>query len=110
MIYLLLMIFICNEVYYLLNKDRLNTNFKNIDIQSIKNIDIIYYLTKVFYWGWITLNMFYSDTSLRPYFISLFILGLLKFPIYHINKKAYIIFDMILPFISVVILTLMGIN
>lgn len=102
--YAFLIVFIWNEIYYIRNGIRLNENFKNKDIQAITKLDFVYYLTKVMYWGWILTGMLFS--SFHLYFLALFVFGFFKFLIYHVNQKSYIIYDKIVPVISILILIL----
>jgi hypothetical protein len=106
--YLSILLFTWNEIYYILNKDRLDINFKNKDVMSVTKIDLIYYAVRVLYWGWIIYGMFFYTPHF--YFILLFILGFLKFPIFHINRKLYFVYEFILPIISILILVLLGIS
>ena len=100
--YTFLIVFIWNEIYYILNKHRLSLNFKNKDIESTTILDVIYYFTKVLYWIWLIAGMF---SSLSPYFIALFSLGSIKFITFKSKRKhLYVLFDNIIPVVSVLIL------
>jgi hypothetical protein len=100
--YTFLIVFIWNEIYYILNKHRLSLNFKNKDVESTTILDVIYYFTKVLYWTWLIAGMF---SSLSPYFIILFSLVFIKLITFKSKKKyLYIIFDNIFPILSVSIL------
>ena len=98
--------FICNEIYYITNRDRLNQNFENKDIESIRKIDLVYYIIRVLYWGWLMYGIFIPNI----YYISLFTVGFIKFPLYHIDKKLYLIYDLVLPIISISLLISLGIS
>lgn len=99
--YAFLSVFIFNEIYYLFNRERLDTNFKNKDIESTTKADVLYYFTKVLYWVWIITGLF---SGLSYLFVILFSLRFMKFPLFHINRKIYIIYDTILPLMSVLVL------
>jgi len=99
--YTFLLAFIWNEFYYIFNRRRLNTNFENKDIESMRKMDLIYYSTRVLYWIWMIIGMF---SGLSIFFIILFSLGFIKFPLYHISSRIYKVYDDILPFISVILL------
>ena len=99
--YAFLSVFVWNEIYYIFNKNRLNLNFKNKDIKSITKLDVLYYFTKVIYWGWIITGFF---SNFYIYFIALVVLALIKFPLYHINKKLFAIYDVVLPILSICVL------
>jgi len=101
--YTFLLSFIWNELYYILNRKRLNTNFENKDIDSMRKMDLIYYSIRVLYWIWMIIGMF---SGMSTFFIILFSLGFLKFPLYHTSSKIYKIYDYILPFSSIIILVL----
>jgi len=100
--YTFLIVFIWNEIYYILNKHRLSLNFKNKDIESTTILDVIYYFTKVLYWIWLISGMF---SSLSPYFIALFSIRFIKFITFKSKRKyLYVLFDNIIPVVSVLIL------
>jgi hypothetical protein len=100
--YIFLITFIWNEVYYMLNKHRLNINFKNKDIESTTKLDLVYYLTKVLYWIWLIVGMF---SNLSPYFIILLSLVIIKLVTFKSKKKSlYVIFDNIFPLLSILLL------
>ena len=100
--YTFLIVFIWNEIYYIINKHRLSLNFKNKDIESTTILDITYYFTKVLYWSWLIIGMF---LSLSPYFIILFSLVIIKLITFKSRKKSlYVIFDNIFPILSVFLL------
>jgi hypothetical protein len=97
--YTFLIVFIWNEIYYIKNKHRLSLNFKNKDIESTTVLDLAYYFTKVLYWIWLITGMF---SSLSPYFIILFTLGVIKFITFKSKRKSlYVILNNIFPILSV---------
>lgn len=100
--YTFLIVFIWTQIYGVINKIRLDTNFKNKDIKSVTKLDFIYYLTKFLYWVWILVGLF---SSLWILFLVLLILEASKFPLYHLNKIAYIVWDNLLPAFSVMLIS-----
>jgi hypothetical protein len=97
--YLLLILFSINEIYYVFNKSRLDINFKNRDISATKNIDLFHYLLRAMFWCCMFIGLWSSQSEM---FIFLGSLHLLRFPFYHISRKLYIIWDNILPAISII--------
>jgi hypothetical protein len=97
--YLLLIIFAFNEIYYVFNKPRLDLNMKNRDVEATKSIDIAHYLLRILFWIWIVIGLWSSQSEL---FMFLGSLHLLRFLFYHINRKLYIIWDNLLPSISII--------
>jgi hypothetical protein len=95
--YLISILFAINEIYYVLNKSRLDTNFKNLDLKSSTKIDIAHYLFRIMFWIWMIVGIWSSQSEL---FILLCSLHLVRFPFYHISRKLYIIWSNILPSIS----------
>jgi len=95
---LLPLLFIINEIYYVLNMSKLNENFNNKDIDKISLFDLIYYILRFGSWMWIIVGTFYNRDL---YIILLFIFGFIKFPLYHINRKSYNIYGIILPIVSI---------
>lgn len=99
--YTFLLVFILNEVYYLFNRERLDVNFKNKDIESTTKLDVIYYLTRVMYWSWMIVGL---TSGLSYLFMILISFRFIKLPFYHINRKLYIIYDTFLPIISILMI------
>ena len=95
--YLISILFAINEIYYVLNKSRLDTNFKNLDLKSSTKIDIAHYLFRIMFWIWMIVGIWSSQSEL---FILLCSLHLVRFPFYHLSRKLYIIWSNILPSIS----------
>jgi hypothetical protein len=97
--YYFLLVFIWTKIFLVFNKQRLDLNFRNKDIMSIKKIDLVYYLTEFLFSIWMIIGLWSSQ---RYLFIFLLTLNLIKFPFYHINKKLYAVWDNILPSISII--------
>jgi len=95
--YLLSILFALNEIYYVFNKSKLDTNFKNLDVKSSTKLDIAHYLFRIMFWVWMIVGIWSSQSNL---FIFLTILHLIRFPFYHLSKRLYIIWTNILPSIS----------
>lgn len=103
--YITILSFIWNDLYYMLNKHRLNINFKNRDIESTTILDLAYYFTKLAYWIWIIIGLF---SNLSPYFIVLFSLVSIKLITFKLKKRSlYVILDIITPVISILILSVL---
>jgi len=102
MVYFLYFLFIWLNVYYLTRLNILNERFKNKEESNISIFDYVYYLIRSIYWVFLILSFFISDIFLLK---MLFILGLIKFIIYHLNFRLYKIYSSLLPIISIVILT-----
>lgn len=94
--YIFLSLFIWNEIYYLYNREKLDINFKNKDIESISNTDVLFYFTRLLLWIFIIIGLFIDPLG----FSILLTIKLLKAPFYHINRKLFIIYDTVLPIIS----------
>jgi hypothetical protein len=97
--YSFLLVFIWTKIFLVFNKQRLDLNFRNKDIMSIKKIDLVYYLTEFLFSIWMIIGLWSSQ---RDLFIFLLTLNLIKFPFYHISKKLYAVWDNILPSISII--------
>jgi hypothetical protein len=97
--YSFILVFIWTKIFLVFNKQRLDLNFRNKDIMSIKKIDLVYYLTEFLFSIWMIIGLWSSQ---RDLFIFLLTLNLIKFPFYHINKKLYAVWDNILPSISII--------
>jgi hypothetical protein len=95
--YLISILFALNEIYYVFNKSKLDTNFKNLDVKSSTKLDITHYLLKIIFWVWMIIGIWSSQSSL---FLFLTTLHLIRFPFYHLSRRLYIIWTNILPSIS----------
>ena len=95
--YLISILFALNEIYYVFNKSKLDTNFKNLDVKSSTKLDIAHYLLRIMFWIWMIVGIWSSQSNL---FIFLTILHLVRFPFYHLSRRLYIIWTNILPSIS----------
>ena len=95
--YLISILFALNEIYYVFNKSKLDTNFKNLDVKSSTKLDITHYLLKIIFWLWMIIGIWSSQSSL---FLFLTTLHLIRFPFYHLSRRLYIIWTNILPSIS----------
>ena len=96
----MLFAFIFSEIYHFFNKKRLDLIFKNKDVETIKKIDIVFYMTKLLSIFWPVIGLFSSFSDL---FMLLIIINLLKFLIYHLNDYLYKLYIKILPWTNVVL-------
>jgi hypothetical protein len=97
--YLISILFAFNEVYYVFNKTRLDISIKSLDVKSFSKFDILHYVLRLMFWIWIVVGLWSSKSEM---FIFLGSLHLIRFPFYHISRKLYIIWDNILPSISII--------
>jgi hypothetical protein len=97
--YLISILFAFNEVYYVFNKNRLDISIKSLDVKSFSKFDILHYVLRLMFWIWIVIGLWSSQSEM---FIFLGSLHLIRFPFYHISRKLYIIWDNILPSISII--------
>jgi hypothetical protein len=95
--YLISILFALNEIYYVFNKSKLDTNFKNLNVKSSTKLDIVHYLLRIMFWIWMIVGIWSSQSEL---FIFLTTLHLIRFPFYHLSRRLYIIWTNILPSIS----------
>lgn len=100
--YILSILFILNELYYISNRMTLDAKFKERELGSFSKIDVIYYLTRVISWVWIVLGCF---SSYNMYFYILVSMSLIRLIIYPISKKSYYIYDRLCPFISIFVMS-----
>lgn len=96
--YILSILFIFMNVYYIFKNKQLDRRFKERDIMGMSKIDLVYYLTKVVYWIWVPIGLFSGQYFI---FCILIILGVLKFPIYHLNKNIFRIYNDIYPILCI---------
>jgi hypothetical protein len=96
--YLISFFFIFNEIYYVFNKNRLDVSIKSSD-KSFIRFDILYYIFRILFWIWMIIGMWSSQSILFSFLVTS---HLIRFPFYHLNRKLYIIWDNILPSISII--------
>jgi hypothetical protein len=106
--YILSILFIWMNIYYIFNINKLDIRFFDRDISTITKIQYFWYITKIFYWIWLIIGLF----TPAYFFIMLnILLGLLKFPIFHLNTTFYKVWCLSVPLISSVILyVILGFN
>ena len=107
MILLPIFIFIIMEVYYVHNKNKLDTKYKNWDISKVRIFDIFYYALRIFYYIWLLFGLFTSKSFL---FIIMISCILLKLPLYYISKIVYIVWENILPLLSIIFMIGLALN
>lgn len=96
--YLISILFIWSETYLVFNKARLDSNYLKKDITSFNNKDIIYYFLRLVFFIWLVVGLW---SSYPLYFLGILILNLLKFPLYHISKMGFAIYDNVLPSVNI---------
>jgi cytochrome c oxidase subunit IV len=98
---ILSILFILNNLYYIVNYKRLDEPFRMRDTN--KKLDLVHYLLKVLYFIWIGVGIFKYFSIFLLVLISL---SLLRLPIHLINKKFSLIYHRLVP--PFIILTLIG--
>jgi len=98
--YLIIFAFIFAEIYHFFNRKRLDLLFKNKDIQMIKKIDIVFYMSKLLSIFWPIVGLFSSFSHL---FMLIIAINLTKFVIYHLHDGLYQFYIRILPWMNVAI-------
>lgn len=104
--YLISIIFILSNFYYFSNRKVLDSRFKEKESKS--KLQLIYYYIEIFYWIWLLIGLIYGEYFYH--FLLLFIVPILKFPLYHISKKYYIIYVIFIPIINIISIILLNIK
>jgi hypothetical protein len=104
MFYLLSILFIFKNLFYLYNKESLDTRFYQKDIRSMSFLPFFYYLLSFFYPIWIVFGIF---TDYQNIFYILLLINVLKFPLYHLSNIFYNKYLKINPIISIVTLLIL---
>lgn len=104
---ILILLFVWMNLYSLANLTKLEKRFYEFDIESITFKQYLYYISKVVYWIWILFALF---TTLKVYFFILVFLPVLKFLMFYLNKRLFKIFNVLIPFISILILIMVFIS
>mgnify|MGYP000264553832 CR=1 FL=1 len=103
--YLLSIVFIWSNAYYIFSRENLDKRFKSKEKYSA--IQLFYYYSKLFYWLWLCIGLF---TDYYMYFLILTSLSSFKFPLYHLNKKIYVYYIMVLPLLNIISMILLNIE
>ena len=98
--YLTLFAFIFAEIYHYFNKNRLDLIFKNKNVESIKKLDVVFYMMKLLSIFWPLIGLFSSFSEI---FMLIVVVNLIKFLFYHLNEKIYKFYINSLPWINVLI-------
>lgn len=96
---LLTILFIFNNIYYLLNYRRLDKPFRERDKNRI--FDLFFYINKVVFLGWLVFGIF---THYWIYITILLFIILIRIPFFYINKNISSILFRLTPPISIIIL------
>ena len=98
--YVMLFAFIFAEIYHFFNKKRLDLIFKNKDIQTIRKVDIVFYMSKLLSIFWPIVGLFSIFSHL---FLLIIVMNLMKFVFYHLNDNIYKVYINALPWMNVVV-------
>ena len=92
-------VFILNNLYYILNYRRLDEPFRMRD--KNRKLDLVHYLFKIVYLIWIILGVF------KFYSVIILILAsliLLRIPIHVINKNVSLVYHRLIPPFTILLL------
>lgn len=89
-----------NEVYFVLCRKRLDTNFRNKDVSSVRALDLLYYTLRAFSFVWQILILFFAPKIIALCFVTTL---LSKFVLYHIRERTYRKLVLLLPFIHIIL-------
>lgn len=106
-LYLLSLFFIVNEFYYLSNRRKLDVKFKERDIEGTTTLDLIYYFTRFISWFWLIWGL---TTDLSQFFWIILGISVLKIPIFHISKVAYVWYLLLSTFVRIILLSIIFIT
>lgn len=96
--YFFSLIVVWTEIYFVFNKVRLERNFVNKDLQSVTKSDFFYYLFRLIFFIWLVVGIW---SSFQNQFIIILSLNLLKFPIFHVSRRIFAVYDNVLPTINI---------
>jgi hypothetical protein len=98
--YAMLFAFIFSEIYHFYNKKRLDLIFKNKDTETIRKVDIVFYMSKLLSIFWPIVGLFSSFSHL---FMLIIVMNLMKFVFYHLHDNIYKVYISALPWMNVVV-------
>ena len=96
--YLLPILFIINNIFYIKNKLYLDTR---TDDNDPKLLEGLYYLIVLAYFFWCLFGIILTDNI---FFTLLCSIWFIKFIIFHINKKAYMVYDYLYPYMQIILM------
>jgi hypothetical protein len=99
MFYLLSILFIFKNIFYIFNKEKLDKRFYQKDIRNMSSLLFSYYLLSTIYPFWIVFGLF---SEYENFFYILLLINFLKFPIYHISKTLYGKYLTAYPILSII--------
>ena len=97
--YAMLFAFIFSEIYHFYNKKRLDLIFKNKDTETIRKVDILFYMSKLLSIFWPIVGLFSSFSHL---FLFIIVMNLMKFVFYHLHDNIYKAYINVLPWMNVI--------
>lgn len=96
---LLPILFILNIIYFIKNREYLQKSYSEKDASDIKGSELLYYYVNLIYYLFILFGLLIDNT-----YWLLILAYVIKFPIYHINKKFYKVYSYLYPYISILFL------
>ena len=98
--YFSMLLFVVNNIYYFINKSKLEKVFTEKRPEDFNGFVYLYYILSVVSFLFVFLGLF---SNLYLFFVIILTLWILKFPLYHISKYIYSIYSLILPIIIAVL-------
>lgn len=90
----MLIVFVLNDIYYLLNRKRMSVNLSQKDVMSVRHLDLVYYFVKVLSLVWPLIGIFGEQ---HDYFLLVIAIWILRFLLYHLHKGVYAVYSMLVP-------------
>lgn len=99
--YLLPILFIFNTIFYLKNRLYLDSRADEKDLNDARLSEGLYYLIVLIYFFWCLFGIILTDDIT---FIILSSIWFTKFIIFHINKKAYMVYNYLYPYMQIILM------
>jgi hypothetical protein len=99
--YLLSILFIWCEFYYLKNSSILDMRYRDKDIIGTSKLDTLYYISVVINWIWILVGTFLITDKL---ILSILLIKVLKIPVFHFLKNDYNNYNKLTSVLSLLIM------
>ena len=96
--YLFCLVLIANEVFYIINRKKIDLIFDKREMVDIKLSYIFYFLIKTVSYIWPIIGVF---SGLSSIFLCIIGFGAIRFAAYHINRRLYNAYTSIMPFINI---------
>lgn len=89
------------NLFYLSNISKIDVRFYSRDLRETPKIFLLYYFTRISYWIWLFVGLFLPTSN---FIFILLSINFLRFIFYFLNKKIFKYYNVIVPFMTIIII------